>query len=52
MNNRPLYRDKHISIFGLAMIERLEAAARIPAQYSMEDLKFIHAAIKAGMEKT
>lgn len=50
MNNRPLYRDKHISIFGKELIEKLEAAARIPAQYSMDDLKRIYREIKASME--
>lgn len=44
-------RDRHISIFGLEKIERLEAKARILANFELLDLERIYADLKRRIEK-
>lgn len=39
--NRLKYRQKHVELFGAALIEKLEAKARTLAKYSMADLEEI-----------
>ncbi len=48
--NPGLYRDKHISLLGKDLVERLEAKAREHADFSMDDLKRIYSEIKAFVE--
>ncbi len=48
--NPLLYRDKHVALLGKDAIERLEARARIHADFSMDDLKAIGSWLKAVLE--
>lgn len=49
VNNRDLYREKHITIFGQERIEGIEAISRMTADYSMEDLKEMEKTVKAEL---
>lgn len=44
------YRDKHIALVGLPMMEALEARARTTAQFRLDDLLAIGAWLKAVIE--
>ena len=48
--HRSLYRDKHIAVFGLERIERIEAKAREIVKYSMAELLTLREDIKARLE--
>ncbi len=48
--NRDLYRQHHVTLFGAARVERIEAIARTKADYSMADLREKLAEVRALVE--
>lgn len=50
VNNRDLYRQHHVVLFGRERVERIEAIARTTRQYSTAELREIRASVKAQLE--